>query len=240
MFCQSVALCRRLRNHRVRKFLGALVAGALVGAFFAPDAFADGSGSSKSNGNSNSNGGSVDSKTWAGFGWGLGIAADFDLGGKRVTAAAIDTVPGGSIVRVTDTSGNVGVSFVLEAHYFPFEWRTGMQKWCGSPDLNFNCNDIATGPFVAVEIGGGSSASTEAGPITGYALGWMVGLHHPDTPTKTSSWNFGIGLRVDPKAKVLGDGVLPNHAPPPGVTTADQLLKTEPRYGIMLLSSFSF
>jgi hypothetical protein len=56
--------------------------------------------------------------TWQGLNWGIGIAADFDLGGKRVTGATIDTVPGGSIVRVTDTSGNVGVSFVLEAHHF--------------------------------------------------------------------------------------------------------------------------
>jgi hypothetical protein len=60
--------------------------------------------------------------SWQGLNWGIGIAADFDLGGKRVTGATIDTVPGGSIVRVTDTSGNVGVSFVLEAHYFVKEW----------------------------------------------------------------------------------------------------------------------
>jgi hypothetical protein len=41
---------------------------------------------------------------------------------KRVTGAQIDTVPGGTLVRVTDTSGNVGVSLVLEAHYFFKEW----------------------------------------------------------------------------------------------------------------------
>jgi len=60
--------------------------------------------------------------TWQGLNWGVGIAADFDVGGKRVTGAQIDNVPGGSIVRVTDTSGNVGVSLVLEAHYFFKEW----------------------------------------------------------------------------------------------------------------------
>jgi hypothetical protein len=238
MLSQSV-LCRVLHIHRGRKSITALVTSVLAGAFFAHGACADGSGSGNKNGNAGNNGGSSDGKTWAGIGWGIGIAADFDLGGKRVTGAVIDTVPGGNIVRVTDTSGNVGVSFVLEAHYFPFEWKTG-NTWCGTPDLNYNCNDIATGPFIAVEINGGSSASADAGPITGYALGWMVGLHHPDAASKTSSWNFGVGLRVDPKAKVLGDGVLANHAPPPGVTTADQLLKFEPRYGIMLLSSFSF
>ena len=55
-----------------------------------------------------------DSKTWAGMGWGLGIAADFDIGGKRVNEAQIVN----GITRVTDSSSNVGVGFVLEAHYF--------------------------------------------------------------------------------------------------------------------------
>jgi hypothetical protein len=71
----------------------------------------------------------------------------------------------------------------------------------------------------------------------------MVGLHHPDpTSAKTTNanWNFGVGLRVDPSATVFSDGVRANQPPPPGITTADQLLKKEPRYGIMLLSSFSF
>ena len=148
----------------------------------------------------------------------------------------IDNVPGGSIVRITDTSGNVGVSLVLEAHYFFKEWL----PFANCQDNN--CNDIAIGPFVAIEAGNATTSGSN-GPITGYALGLMVGLHHPDpTSAKTtnSSWNFGVGLRVDPSATVLGDGVRANQAPPPGITTADQLLKKEPRYGIMLLSSFSF
>ena len=178
--------------------------------------------------------------TWQGLNWGIGVAADFDLSGQRVTGAQIDTVPGGSIVRVTDTSGNVGVSFVLEAHYFVKEWLP--QPKC----MDLNCNEYAIGPFVAIEIGNGATATPSAtGPITGYALGLMVGLHHPtaataDSKLANSSWNFGVGLRVDPSATVLSDGVRANQAPPPGITTADQLLKKEPRYGLMLLSSFSF
>lgn len=174
--------------------------------------------------------------SWQGLNWGIGIAADFDLGGRRVTGAEIDNVPGGSIVRVTDTSGNVGVSLVLEAHYFFKEWL----PFANCQD--YNCNDIAIGPFVAIEAGNATTSGSN-GPITGYALGAMVGLHHPDptsAKTNNSSWNFGVGLRVDPSATVLGDGVRANQAPPPGVTTAAQLLKKEPRYGIMLLSSFSF
>jgi hypothetical protein len=73
-------------------------------------------------------------------------------------------------------------------------------------------------------------------------MGWMVGLHHPkvDPTTKldnNSSWNFGIGLRVDPSAKVLGDGLYPNQPLPAGDSIR---FKMEPRYGLMLLSSFSF
>ncbi len=166
------------------------------------------------------------------------LAADFDMGGKRVTNATID--PNG-MVRVTDLSGNVGVSFVLEAHYFFREWLPS--SLCNTMSYDYNCNDIAIGPFVAVEVGGGSVAQpTGDGPISGYALGFMVGLHHPDPTadkTNNSSWNFGVGLRVDPKAQVFADGVHANQAPPPGYTTQN-LFKSEPRYGVMLLSSFSF
>ena len=73
----------------------------------------------------------------------------------------------------------------------------------------------------------------------------MLGMHRPnpsagDSKLANSSWNFGVGLRVDPSAQVLADGVAANRPPPPGITTNDQLFKKEPRYGIMLLSSFSF
>jgi hypothetical protein len=55
--------------------------------------------------------------------------------------------------------------------------------------------------------------------------------------TKTS-WNFGIGVRVDPKGKALGDGIIANQ-PLPGGETAIRT-KVAPRYGIMLVSSFGF
>jgi hypothetical protein len=92
----------------------------------------------------------------------------------------------------------------------------------------------AIGPFVAIEVGGGATATPTTGPITGYALGLMVGLHHPTTDPKLahSSWNFGVGLRVDPSATVFSDGVRANQPHPPGITTADQLLKKEPLYGL--------
>jgi hypothetical protein len=219
-----VALHRGVRKYGIRELTKATAVAALGVALFTPLAMAADAGA-----------GGTDSKTWAGIGWGLGIAADFDIGGKRVVDAEIVS----GLVRVKDSSSNVGVSFVLEAHYFFKDWQFGYTDGkCSLPaPLNFNCNNVATGPFVAVEIGGGTSATTNAGPITGYALGWMVGLHHPSA-SATSSWNFGVGFRVDPQAKVLGDGFVANQPPPAGETAVRT--KTEPRYGVMLLSSFSF
>jgi hypothetical protein len=172
-----------------------------------------------------------------GLNWGLGLAADFDIGGKRVNSATVVN----NIVRATDTSNNVGVSFVLEAHYFLKAKEVGQRTYCVSNGMFdwINCSIVATGPFVAIEIGGGATSATGAGgPITGYALGWMVGLQHPTAlPKSTSSWNLGIGLRIDPKSQVLGDGIVLNQPLPPGDSIR---FKTEPRFGLMLLSSFSF
>lgn len=99
---------------------------------------------------------------------------------------------------------------------------------------------------MAIEVGGGGSAAPSAnGPITAYALGAMVGFRHLNvsdsgvpTNNNTSSWNFGVGLRIDPHAQVLGGGFVANAPPPAGETTIRY--QTEPRLGIMLLSSFSF
>ncbi len=231
MLGQSVALCRGLCVFRVRKFVGVLVSGASASAFFAQITLADGTGNNN-NGNNN--------KT----GWGIGVAADFDVGGKRITKASIVN----GLARVNDTSGNVGVGFVLEAHYFFRDWPIPfVRNGCTAAAVKlylFPCTDPAIGPFVAIEVGGGSSSSPAANaPITAFALEGMVGFRHLD-PSKvankntTSSWNFGIGLRVDPRAQVLGDGFSANQPPPPGETAIRY--KTEPRYGIILLSSFSF
>jgi hypothetical protein len=178
---------------------------------------------------------------WAGFGWGLGIATNFDVGGRRVNTASVIN----NIVRVEDNSSNVSVSFVLEAHYFLRDDLFGLagKDACTVRGRSpFNCTELAQGPFVAIEVGGGSSASPAAnGPITGYAMGWMVGMRHPslipEIASPTASWNVGVGLRVSPNGKVLGDGLVANQALPVGDSIR---YKTEPRLGVMLLSTFSF
>jgi hypothetical protein len=203
-------------------------------------------------------GSGVSPTTWGGLNWGIGIATDFDVGGARVGSATVVNNGVNNIVRVTDTSSNVGISFVLESHYF-FAGPAEMGRILGvfeppgqCPVVRArdpNCTEWAHGPFVAIEVGGGATAPTTntTGPITAYALGWMVGFHHPKydatsgalVPDSTS-WNIGVGLRVDPKAQVLGDGIVANQPLPVGESTSPVRTKTEPRPGVMLMSSFSF
>jgi hypothetical protein len=177
--------------------------------------------------------------TWGGLGWGIGIATNFDVGGKRVGTAELTN----NIVRIKDASSNVNVSFVLEAHYFLRDYKfafggSGNCEWNGQ--INLNCTELAHGPFVAIEVGGGATGSPkDDGLITAFAMGWMVGLRHPNSdPTNKSSWNFGLGLRVTPNTQILGDGIYANLPLPAGETVIRY--KNEPRYGVTLLSSFSF
>jgi hypothetical protein len=230
MYGRFIALRRAATNCRLRQLAIGFAVFMLFGGLFAQAADLPLNGAPQKQ----------PAPTWIGLGFGLGIAADFDVGGTRVVNAQLVN----NIVRVTDVTSNVDVGFVLEAHYFLRDWSfraspklTSDNPW---PCLVICGMDMATGPFVAVEINGGNTVATGnvAGPITGYALGWMVGLHHPDSMNKTSSWNFGVGLRVDPKTQVLGDGIVANQPLPAGETAIRY--KQEPRAGIMLLSSFSW
>lgn len=267
MWYLSVALRRAALMCRVRQLYKAFAA-ALLGVAFCIQAAAAGGAASPPPAAGNDTPpapppyGTI---SWGGLGWGIGIATDFNLGGKRVTDAQI-VGPAPGIVRVTDTSGDVGVGFVLEAHYFFRDW--------GIPDVTGGCapnsaaaskasdearlwhikvaepcTDAAVGPFVAIEVANGSSATPQAGGlITAFALGAMVGFRHgsvdsngqfvPDSANPTRSWNIGMGLRVNPHAQELGDGFAPNLPPPAGETAVRW--KYGSRYGIMLLSSFSF
>jgi hypothetical protein len=167
-----------------------------------------------------------------GLNFGAGIAVTF--GQSRVASATVVN----NIVRVTESS-DVMAGIVLESHYFfvpkiPFLW--------GSVDPG----SWGHGPFVAVD----ASTANGSTVIAGFSMGWMVGFRRtrltpvPFNPayamatTDNNSWNIGVGFRVDPRATVLGDGIVANMPLPPGETEAR--LKTVPRYGVMLLTSFSF
>jgi hypothetical protein len=178
------------------------------------------------------------------LGFGAGVAVTF--GQPRVTSAV--AVGPSNIVRVTDSS-NVMAGLVFESHYFFV------------PQVDFGWGLVTkgnwgTGPFVAVD----ASTSDGSTVIAGVSMGWMVGFRRTKlTPvarldgngkmellgqtsvpdTTIPSWNFGVGFRVDPRATVLGDGIVANAPLPPGETNPVRLNKV-PRYGVMLLTSFTF
>jgi hypothetical protein len=178
-------------------------------------------------------------KTFGGVTFGVGFGVTFDVQHQQRVASA--TAVNG-IVRVTDSSSNVFASLVAESHYFFV------------PEADFVLGNAAVpaktwghGPFVAID---GTSANNNT-IIAGFSVGWMIGFRQPRGPTAVNpytlakeapydnnSWNIGLGFRVDPKAQVLGDGVVANMPLPPGETTVR--LKTVPRYGVMLLTSYGF
>jgi hypothetical protein len=135
------------------------------------------------------------------------------------------------------------MGFVLEAHYFLQDFTFGNNlktrvRKCDPTDMF--CVEVAHGPFVAIEVGGGKVAAKADGLVTAYVLGWMVGLRHPNfaATSPNSSWNLGVGLRIDPSAQVLGDGFVANQPLPPNETAIR--FRNEPRVGVTVLSSFSF
>jgi hypothetical protein len=170
------------------------------------------------------------------FGVGLGLTLDIQRQSRVVSAAVVN-----NIVRISETNDAIA-GIVLESHYF-FVPKTTMPVWSVEPLY------WGHGPFVAIEAG--SSSGVGEGVINAFALGWMVGIHEPQrtfssSPTphwvttySSSSWNIGVGIRVDPKAKALGDGIVANQPLPLGEPT-EVRLKTAPRYGLILVSSFSF
>jgi hypothetical protein len=66
----------------------------------------------------------------------------------------------------------------------------------------------------------------------------MFGMRHPYS--SSASWNFGVGFRIEPGTKFLGDGIVANQPLPPGESITPVRTITEASYGLMLLSSFAF
>jgi hypothetical protein len=186
-------------------------------------------------------------KSLDGLGFGAGVAVTF--GQSRVNNAV--AVGPNNIVRVTDNSNVLG-GIVFESHYFFVPPAT---RILGSA-LPIHWGH---GPFIAVDASTNSTGS--AGVVAGISIGWMVGFkkialtdltksfYDPYTgktvkapvavPADNNSWNFGVGFRVDPKATVLGDGIIANMPLPAGETNPVRL-KAQPRYGVTFITSYGF
>jgi hypothetical protein len=167
------------------------------------------------------------------FGVGLGLSVNAQ-NQHRVTNATLVTPT--NVVRVTETN-NASAALILESHYF---FVPNRPFFAGTDQVPKG--DWGHGPFVAIEASNGNTV------ITGYALGWMIGFREPtytyDAATgwkasySRNSWNFGLGVRVDPNAQVLGDGIVANQPLPLGETTIRY--NHVAKYGVILISSFSF
>lgn len=148
---------------------------------------------------------------------GVGLSLTHDVGkNDRVDSASIVN----GIVRVANERNDV-TRIMLESHYF----FTPQSK----PLFGVGGENWGHGPFVAIQPG--SNDIVEA-----IAFGWMWGFKRPGSDR--SSWNIGIGAVVDPTAKVLGDGFVPNRAPPAGET--EVRYKEKSQWGLLVISSFSF
>lgn len=90
-----------------------------------------------------------------------------------------------------------------------------------------NCPMFGIGPFMAVQM-------SEDDLVSSVGLGLMIGLRND--PRKETSFNFGVGLQWDSKAKQLADGFKPGQGLPTGETQIRFKEKGEARlmFGISL------
>lgn len=155
-------------------------------------------------------------RKFAGLDFGIGLSLTMDTGDHdRVKNA--DIVDG--IVRVTKEN-NATARIMLESHYF------------FTPDKVFGCRtdgNFGWGPYIALQPG-----TDEI--IEAIGLGLMIGFKRG--AQKSGSWNFGLGMVVDPNVQILGDGFEENR-PPPGTETQIRYKETD-QWGVMFLSSFTF
>lgn len=149
-----------------------------------------------------------------GIDWSLGIFASFDSGRQQRIDDA-EVVNG--IVRVKEEA-SVALGVALDAHYF----------WPIRKDADGKAM-IGLGPFVAIQTSGDKA-------IDSLALGAMVGFRRD--ANSTTSFNLGLGLRVEPGVKTLGDGIEKNKPLPDGET--DVRFKETDLRGIVVMFSASF
>ena len=180
---------------------------------------------------------------------GVGLALNFNAQrGRAVSSASVVN----GIVRVSGVDDTTA-SLLLESHYFfvPNHWFFSVAPgaWGHGPFVGIIANVTGTNNS-STSSNATNAATASNGIISGYALGWMIGFREPTWTQNTAktawipsyngsaSWNFGIGFSVNPNAQTLGDGLSAN-APLPAGETAIRF-KSQPLYGVILVSSFSF
>lgn len=173
-----------------------------------------------------------------GFGAGVGIGFQVDVGGKeRVESASIGPNAAGQPVVRVDHDTNSTPHLVLEAHYvFPISSAARKEelgaarsprscRWC-TPRL---AERLRWGPFVAVQPGDDF--------IDAVGAGWMVAGSVEELHER-GSINIGVGYFADPNTRVLADGFRAGAPPPAGETQVR--FKRVTQSGVLILLTYGF
>ncbi len=165
-------------------------------------------------------------KRFAGFNFGvaLGLVAK---AGKRdlVQSASLDA---NGIVRI-DRDNNTSANLILESHYF----FTPNKSFLGLVDAK----NWGFGPFIAVQPGTDVIIqSVGCGLMTGFKRSSIIGQDL--ARDRGDSFNIGIGMMINPNAKVLGDGIQKNQPLPAGETSVR--LRTTTEAGWLVTFSYSY
>lgn len=160
-------------------------------------------------------------RDFLGLGMGIGLSLTVDANKRKERVESASVVNG--YIRA-DTEHNAAARVILESHYF------------FKPKKPFFIGDVPAsnwghGPFLAIQPG-----SNEV--INSIGFGWMMGFRRDNPQNYKESWNIGVGVMVDPNARVLGDGQEKNQKLPEGETAIRY--KTEAQSSLMVTFSFSF
>lgn len=170
----------------------------------------------------------------ANFGLGPALTVTLD-GGDHDRVDSAELVNG--LVRVTKES-NTQARLMLEGHYF---FETEKRKFFGVG----NPQNYAWGPFIALQpsddelidaVGAGLLVSFRK-CISKEAKGGQDDDCGAVNPASRAAFNLGIGVVVDPNARILGDDIEANQPLPPGET--EIRFKETDQWGILLLFSVS-
>lgn len=185
-----------------------------------------------------------------GFGAALGVAVDTGEVDRVEEASVVN-----GIVRVSKET-NTSARVMLETHYL-FEANRRKFLAVGDP-WNWGW-----GPFVAIQPGSEDLIETLGGgflvsfrrcispgadlPVTVAAADEQRDGKAPterktedcagDAEKRRGAFNVGVGVVLDPSARVLGDGLAANEPLPPGET--DIRFKETDQWGVLVLFSFS-
>ncbi len=171
-------------------------------------------------------------KEFLGINWGLGLAYTYTsdpLIHEISIASGGENQPGKILV---DRQTKHRAIAMLESHYF---FKRSWFKDCkirgeDGPGLAPCDTSYGHGPFIAIGLAGEDGVD----PLSTYGIGWMWGFQLEEA----TSWNIGVGLFVDTKAKGLRPGFADGDETM--LSNIDELTYERDETGWMLMFSSTF